>query len=230
MRGTLYGVGVGPGDPELMTLKALRVIQECDVIAVPGPDPSDSTAYKIAERTYPEIREKQILPIPTPMTKDQTLLSRNYREQTEIILHLLDSGKSIAMLTLGDPCVYSTYMYIHKLVRAAGYPAEIISGVPSFCAAAARIGISLAEREEQMHIIPASYQLEDALALPGTKVFMKAGSRLTDLKQLLQQQNCDTVMIENCGMENEHIYRSAEEIPEQGSYYSLIIVKDAFSE
>ncbi len=226
MSGILYGVGVGPGDPELITLKALRIMRECDLIAVPGENPKESIAYQIAEQAFPEIRDKQMLPISTPMTRDRKLLNENYEKHADEIMKLLDNDQTIAMLTLGDPTVYSTYMYIHKLVRRAGYPAEIISGVTSFCAAAAQIGASLAERNEQLHIIPSSYQIEDALTLPGTKVLMKSGSKLGKVKELLQIADCDVVMVENCGMENENIYRSAEEMPEKGSYYSLIIARE----
>ena len=129
-------------------------------------------------------------------------------------------------LTLGDPSVYSTYLYIHKKVQAAGYETEIISGITSFCAAAARLNIGLVEKAQQLHVIPASYQIEEALKLPGTKVLMKAGKKIEQVKEVLQQQDAQVVMIENCGMPGEKVYYGADAIPEDAGYYSLIIVKE----
>lgn len=226
MKGKLYGIGVGPGDSELITLKALRIMKECDVIAMPGKNPQESVAYKIAEDACAEITQKETLPIVTPMTKDKTILEQNYMEVVKQIEQVLEEGKSVGLLTLGDPTVYSTYMYIHQKVVADGYHAEIISGITSFCAVAARLGESLVEREEQLHVIPSNYQFEDTLKLSGTKVYMKAGSKLGELKEKLLQHKCDAVMIEKCGMEDEKIYYSAEKMPENGSYYSLVVVKD----
>ena len=138
----------------------------------------------------------------------------------------LKEGKNVAFLTLGDPTVYSTYLYIHKRIQDRGYEVEIVSGITSFCAVAARLNIGLVEKAEPLHVIPASYQIEDALKLPGTKVLMKAGKKMAMVKEELQKRNERAVMIENCGMENEKIYRSVEEIPEDAGYYSLIIAKE----
>ncbi len=225
MQGKLYGVGVGPGDPELVTLKALRLMRECPVIGVPGKNPSESVALKIAKGACPEIDNKKLLLIETSMTKDSNVLVHGYGKAADKIIDCLKLGEDVAMLTLGDPTVYSTYIYIQKLVTKKGYEAEIVSGVPSFCAVAAKFNDSLVEREEMLHIIPASYQVEEALKLSGTKVLMKAASKLSEVKQTLIENGNSAVMIENCGMEGERIYYSAEEIPEKGSYYSLIIVK-----
>lgn len=82
------------------------------------------------------------------------------------------------------------------------------------------------ENSEELHVIPASYQIEDALELSGTKVLMKAGKKMPTVKQFLKEKNCRAVMVENCGMDTEQKYFSAEEIPDQASYYSLIIVKE----
>lgn len=226
MAGKLYGIGVGPGDPELITLKALRLMKECEVIGIPGKDPSESVAYKIAEGAYPEIGEKELLFLTTPMTKDMKVLKAGYAEAAKKVEAALSQGKNVALLTLGDPTIYSTYIYVQRNVVADGYEAEIISGIPSFCAVSAKFGDSLVDRKDPLHVIPASYQIEDALKLPGTKVLMKAASKLGEVKQILKESGCNAVMIENCGMPDERIYRSTEEIPEVGSYYSLTIVKE----
>ena len=216
MTGILFGTGIGPGDPELMTLKAVRLIWENDTIAVPGEKPEESIAYQIAVQAVPELAEKELVAIPMPMTKNAKELEENHRRGAEKIEELLDAGKNVVFLTLGDPTVYSTYLYVHRRVLEDGYDARIVSGVTSFCAAAASLSEGLVENSEELHVIPASYQIEDALELSGTKA----------VKQFLKEKNCRAVMVENCGMDTEQKYFSAEEIPDQASYYSLIIVKE----
>lgn len=227
MKGKLYGIGVGPGDPELITLKGLRIIKESDMIAVPGKNKETCTAYRIAKQAYPELINKKILEIDMPMTKDEKVLEQSHRLAADQVEGELIKGKQIAFLTLGDPTVYSTYYYIHKLVTEHGYDTEMVSGIPSFCAAAARLNIGLSEKAEALHIIPASYEIDEALKFSGTKVLMKAGKKLAGVKEKLLENEMKAVMVENCGMENERIYQKTEDINEQAGYYSLVIVKGA---
>ena len=226
MKGKLYGVGVGPGDPELLTLKALRLIKEADIIALPGESPRDTVAYKIVLGAYPELENKNLLAVPMPMTKDPAILEKSHQEGTDAVASCLDEGKNVVFLTLGDPTVYSTYIYIHKRIAARGYETEIISGITSFCAVAAKLNMSLVEKAEPLHVIPASYQIEESITLPGTKVLMKAGSKMKDVKEQMKKANAKGMMIENCGMPDERIYERIEDIPDTAGYYSLIIVKE----
>lgn len=223
MAGRLYGIGVGPGDPELMTLKAARLIRESDVIAVPGRQPKESVAYRIAAGAVPEIDTKELIAVDMPMIKDEAMLRKSHQDGAKQVMEYLEAGKQVAFLTLGDVSIYSTYMYIHHLVEEAGYEASLVSGIPSFCAAAARLGISLAEKAQMLHIVPASYPIEEALALPGTKVFMKSGKQIGRVKQMLMEHGCKALMVENCGMPNEKTYRNVSEFNEEAGYYSLII-------
>lgn len=226
MRGKLYGIGVGPGDPELITLKALRLTKEADVIAFPGEIPQETVAYKIMKGAYPEIDEKRFISVFMPMTKDPDQLEHYHAQGTEILKKELDQGNNVVFLTLGDPTVYSTYIYVHKRIGALGYDTEIISGIPSFCAAAARFNEGLVEKAEMLHVIPASYQIEEALKLPGTRVLMKAGRKMKAVKEMMRAFDEDGMMVENCGMPDEKVYRNVDEIPDNAGYYSLIIVKD----
>ena len=227
MKGTLYGVGVGPGDPELMTLKAVRLIRENMIIAVPGADPKETVAYKIAVQAVPELAEKELLPIYMPMTHDPEELERNHAKGAQTLEEVLDKGKNIVFLTLGDPCVYSTFSYLQKRVEKDGYHTELVIGITSFCAAAARLNIPLSEWNEQLHVVPAVHRLDSTLNESGNYILMKSGKKMNQVKEILAQSGRDVLMVENCGMENEHIYRSVEEIPDDAGYYSLIIAKEA---
>lgn len=226
MCGVLYGVGVGPGDPRLMTFLAADTIKKCPVLAVPARTREQAVSYRIARGLLPELDRKECLALSVPMTKDRDALKAAYEQAADRVEEQLKAGKDVACLTLGDPTVYSTYIYLHRIIRARGYEAQIISGVPSFCAVSARLGDSLADRSEQLHIIPSAYGVEEALSLPGTKVLMKAGSKMEAVKKSLQKHGQGAVMMENCGMENEVIYRGTEQIPNKSGYYSLIVVKE----
>ena len=225
MKAIFYGVGVGPGDPELLTLKAVRIIEECDVLAVPGRTKEDSVAYSIALAAVPGIIQKETICIHMPMTKDEKKLKESHENGAAQIIRLLEQGRSVAFLTLGDPTIYSTYLYLQKLVQEAGYETEIISGIASFLAAGAALNTGLVEKKQQLHVIPSSYEIEDALKLPGTKVLMKAGKKMPLVKEAVARMDANVYMVENCGMTGERICRGADEIPEDAGYYSLIIVK-----
>lgn len=229
MNGILYGAGVGPGDPELMTLKTVRLIQENEVIAVPGEDVRAAVAYKIAVQAAPELEKKHLLPIYMPMTHDRDEMRKWHEKGAFEIEQILLEGKNVVFLTLGDPTIYSTFSYLQKIVESHGYQTALVSGIPSFCAAAARMNIPLVEWNEQLHIIPAVHQLETRLEQPGNYVLMKSGRKMNQVKSILGESGRDVVMVENCGMENEHIYKSLEEISDNSGYYSLIIAKEPAS-
>lgn len=229
MSGKLIGLGVGPGDPELLTVKALRIIRESDIIAVPGNDIKASVAYQIVKGVYDELDTKNLIPVAMPMTKDPAVLESNHKIAADNIEKYLKEGKQVAFLTLGDPTVYSTYLYVHKRILERGYEAQIISGITSFCAVAARLNMGLVEMAEPLHVIPATYNAEEMdriLELPGTKVLMKTGKKMKQVKESILRSGQNAVMIENCGMPSEKVYETADEIPDEAGYYSLIIIKE----
>lgn len=132
MTGVFYGIGVGPGDPELMTQKALKAIRASDVIAAPGENVRETTAYRIAVRAAPGLERKELLPILMPMVMDRSVMERAHRRGAEQIERVLLQGKSVGFLTLGDSTIYSTFSYLEKIVKKSGFQTVYINGVPSF--------------------------------------------------------------------------------------------------
>ena len=223
-RGKLYGVGVGPGDPELVTKKAERVLREADIVAVPDKGAGEKTALNIVRDI---VAGKELLYCPTPMVRDRAVLDGCYEQIAGDICALLDEGRNVAFITLGDPTVYSTYIYVHKKVLARGYEAELIPGVPSFCAVAARLNTSLCEGAERLLIVPASHDAADCLDIRANKVFMKAGKAIGELQAQLAERGMleHASLVANCGMEGEAVYPRFAELTDGSGYFSVVLVK-----
>ena len=223
MRGKLFGVGVGPGDPELLSLKAVRVIKESDVIAVPG-KAGEGYAYDIACQAIPEISSKPVVSLDWIMTREQEELERFYRSAADNVENYLEQGLSVAFLTIGDVAVYSTFNYVMKVVREDGFDVEMVPGITSFSAAAARLETSLTEHSEMLHVVPASYG--DWENMPGTIVLMKTGKDLERIKKFAEDHGKTAMMIEKCGMPDEKVYKSLEEMPNEAGYLTTVILFD----
>ncbi len=224
-KGMLYGLGVGPGDPELLTVKAARVLRQADVVAVPDKGSGERTALHIV-RDY--VEGKTILPCITPMVRDQAVLDAAHDRIADDLCALLEEGKTVAFITLGDPTVYATYLYVHRRVLERGYEAVLVPGVPSFCAAAARLNISLCEGSERLMIVPASHKdVTDCLHTDANLVFMKAGREIGALKETLRREGLleNASLVANCGMEGEQVWPRFADTPEDTGYFSLVIVK-----
>ena len=228
-RGVLYGVSVGPGDPELLTLKAVRAIERADVVAVPDIGHKRRTAYSICEEY---LGGKELLDCSTPMTRDRSLAQAAYERVAGDICALLDEGKSVAYLCLGDIGVYSTYAYVHDIVVARGYEALIIPGVTSFSASAAKLGTALCLGSERLVVAPASSaSIDDVLDMRATKVFMKSGKQLGELqRKLAERGQLDRAsMVANCGLPDERVYERFADVDADGDvdYFSVVIVKSS---
>lgn len=225
-KGKLIGTGIGPGDPELLTIKAVKAIKDADVIALPDSSSNINRAYGIIKEY---IEGKKIIYCPTPMTKDKEILEKSHIQSADMIAEYLDNGKLVVFATLGDPSIYSTYMYIHRILQKRGYNVEMIAGVTSFCASAARLNISLCDKDEPLIIIPATYQdNESMLKLSGNKVLMKSGKNISKVKTEIENLKLteNTYMVENCGMEDERLFYDFSKVDDKSGYFSLIIVKD----
>ena len=225
-RGIVYGVGVGPGDPEYMTLKAVRLIRENGIIAVPGKEPRESVAYRIALGAVPELTEKTLVAVDMPMIRDRAALAAAHQKAAGTLERYLDEGRNVVFLTLGDVTVYCTFTYLQHYLEADGYRVELVSGITSFCAAAARLGVALTEWDEPLHILPAVHDPEAELTEPGNYVLMKSGKKMAEVKALLRRSGRAVSMVENCCMAGERCYHSVDEIPDDAGYFSLIIAKE----
>ncbi len=224
MNGTFYGVGVGPGDPELLTCKAARLVRECDALAIPHGDPEKCFAYRIACGAVEEAADRPVLCIDMPMTRDQQARERACRAGADALCAALADGKTVVFVTLGDPSVYSTFAYLEARVEAQGFAVEWVPGVPSFCAAASALKEPLCTDREPLHILPGGVNAEDALRLSGTRVFMKG--ELAPLLEALRDADGEAKAVENCGTAEQRVYRSAAEIPADAGYYLVTIVKE----
>ena len=158
-RGIFFGVSVGPGDPELLTRKACRVLEACPVIGAAQTARGEQLALSIARRAV-DLTGKEILSLPFSMARDLSVRQAAWRRAAAMVWQVLDRGQDVAMVVLGDVSIYSTYCYLMELLREEGYETEMIPGVASFSAVAARLGVSLTTMEEPLHILPASQQAQ----------------------------------------------------------------------
>lgn len=226
MKGKLYGVSVGPGDPELITVKALKAISDCSVIAAPKTAGGGMTALAIAERAA-DLSGKKILSLECPMTNDKSLRKENRMNMAAQIFSELDSGSDTAVLCLGDISVYSTFSYILDEALAKGYETQLIPGVTSFCAAAAEVKQPLVQGERALILMPPSCgSFDELLSIDAEKVIMKCGSQMNRISEKLIHAGAQICAVENCGMENQRIISDPSELLSCG-YYTVIYVRDS---
>jgi precorrin-2/cobalt-factor-2 C20-methyltransferase len=232
-QGTFYGIGVGPGDPELLTVKAASVLAACPHVFVPkARTVSESVALEITRRYLRS--DAQVQELVFPMTPDQDLLEQRWRESAEVIASVLEAGNDACFLTLGDPMVYSTYIYLLRALdeRLPGVTTITVPGITSFCAAAAATHFALGEGKELITIVPTSDDLtvlRRALSTQGTVVLMKIGKRLREILEILKESGLleHSVFVSRVGQGRQHIETDLRKLcvqdPEAG-YLSVIIV------
>lgn len=236
IKGKLYGVGIGPGDPKLLTLKAKEALEEADIIFVPkGSDEGISVARGIIEQVIEA--KKTYIELTFPMTKDKDILKKYWRKAAQRIAGEIKKGKQAAFVTLGDPFIYSTYIYLLKILKQ-DFPdikVETIPGISAFNAAASRAGFSLLEGKEKMAVLPVTETLdgiEEALEDFDTVVLMKVGAKLQKVISLLKQKGLtqNAVLISRVGHQNEKIVRKIASIKDKElGYLSVILVKTSRS-
>ncbi|MEG0779161.1 MAG: precorrin-2 C(20)-methyltransferase [Oscillospiraceae bacterium] len=225
-QGIFYGVSVGPGDPELLTLQAVRVLDGCAVIAVPQTKSGETLALDIARQAV-DLTGKTILPLAFTMARDEATRDAAHRAALAVLAPYLAAGQDVALLNLGDVSLYSTYGYLMALAQEAGYETVMLPGVPSFCAVAARLGIPLTRGNQPLHILPAGGDdLTAQLSLSGTKVLMKAGGHMETLLAALEEtgQRAQASMVENCGLPSEVV--SHRLTAGDTGYFATIVVRE----
>ncbi len=210
MKGKLYGVSVGVGDGELLTLKAFRIISECKHIASLKTHGGDMTAFSIAKSVV-DMSEKNIIEINYSMSLDKAKREQSRKNMAEKIFSQLDKGEDVACLCLGDISIYSSFSYIIDLAIESGYDVEIVPGITSFCAAAATVKKPLVQGNKPLIIIPQSADNFDSLLeLDCNKIIMKSHSENVALSKKLE--NKQIFAVENCGMDNERIITAAKDL------------------
>ncbi len=226
-KGTFYGVGVGPGDPELMTLKAAKILKNSPVIAVPSATGESTTALDIAGKAV-DLSGGRLLNLSFPMTTDKEVLSESHKKAAAAIIEELSNGFDVAMPTLGDPSIYSTVGYVAGIIEEAGFEVFIVPGVTSFCAAAALLKTGITDMDTQVHILPANLKkLDEDLSLPGTKIIMKYGKKFPEVREALKRsgQLEKASLVRNVGMDGEEVIADLNTAESTG-YFSLIIVRE----
>ncbi|ARK29999.1 precorrin-2 C(20)-methyltransferase [Halalkalibacter krulwichiae] len=192
MIGTLYGLGVGPGDPELLTIKAFRKLKEADVIAYPKKRKgSKSYAHRIID-VYITPGEKEMLGLVFPMTKDPVILQREWSNTVDQVWEQLKIGKDVAFVTEGDPLLYSTFIHMMNLVkkRHPEVTIQTVPGISSINGAASRLGIALAEGDDHVAVIPATDDYEamkKAIVEHDCVVFIKVAKVIDLILSILRE-------------------------------------------
>lgn len=227
MTGTLYGVGVGPGDPELITLKALRVLRETAVLAWPAPLEGDSMARSIAA---PHLDGSHIeIPIRMPMEVARFPAQSVYETAAEEISDHLAQGRDVAVLCEGDPFFYGSFMYLFARLSER-HPVEVIPGVSSLTATAAATGAPLAARNDVLTVIPAPLEEADLAArLDGVDAaaIIKVGRHLPKLRRVLEAAGLTDAAryIGHATMgERQTVCPLADYPNEKAPYFSMILV------
>lgn len=229
--GTLYAVGVGPGDPDLLTIAGVKALAGAQVVFAASSTKNDaSLALSIAS---PHMRpDTPVRVLGFPMTRDREVLARAWADNAERVLEVLRQGHDAAFITLGDPLTYSTFIYLRRTLLALD-PAcavRVVPGVSSVQAAAAACGMELAESGENLAVLsgvddPA--RLRAALAACDGAVILKAYRSLPALRALLEDMGLGSgaVLVSRCGLDGEDVWRGTDAWPEKPSYFSIILVK-----
>ena len=215
---TLYGIGVGPGDSELITVKAVKIIEKCDVIVAPSAvDGGESIALETSRKYIKEGTEVIVKHFPMG-TSDKHL---KVKEAYDLIEKKLRQGKNVAFLTIGDPYVYSTYIHLLTHIEKKGFYVETIPGITSFCAAASIVNRTLVVGNEPLLILPAS-RVKD-IDKEKYVVIMKVYKHEEMVINILEEKGFDYVYVSRAGREGQTILKNKEDIIKARDYMSLIL-------
>lgn len=229
-KGKLYGIGVGPGDPELLTVRAKSILENASTIAYPVNKKGEvSTALEIVKSAV-DVSDKKIIELLFSMDPDDSVRRKCRSDAIKTIGEILDEGADITMVTLGDVGVYSTYMYVDEEVRGLGYETEVVPGITSFCSGAAKARIPLMIGDEGLAVVSMAKNnnasLESALSGFDNTVVMKAWNSMDSLLETMRKHGLkedDATVISNIGMEGEYI--GPIDLGRKYGYFTTVIIK-----
>lgn len=230
MIGTFYGIGVGPGDPELLTMKAVNAIKKADVLIAPKTEKKDgSVALNIAKPYLKKDIEIVYQVFPMVVNFEST---DAWQKNKEEILALLKAGKNVAFLTLGDPMFFSTYIYVFNLLKQEkDIKIETIPGIPAFCGIGSKLGYPLVEGNDIISIIPATAsedKIKAALKVSDNVVLMKVYKNYPEIVDDLAEENMteNALLVSRCGLPDEVVIRDIVKAKDRElNYLSTIITR-----
>jgi len=231
MAGKLYGIGVGPGDPELLTVKAMELLKRCDHIFTPiAKEGGASVAFDIARRFIPATTP--ITRLLFPMLKDRQVLEHQWSENYRSMEAVVRAGHASAFITLGDSGTYSTFSVVMRYFKrfAPDLEIEVIPGITSYAYAAARAGMPLVEGHEIVSVVSANdspERLERIIDSSDTVVFLKTYRQRERLLKMLADRGlgeCCT-FIQKCGLDGERVLRNLDGLAQSPEYLSLVVLK-----
>ena len=235
----LVGIGVGPGDVDLLTVKAVRAIQNADIIMCPASNESrPSIAFTIVSPIIDKSKNQEIIKLIFPMTKDKDILKASWKKNAKIMAETVLTGKNVVYLTVGDPFLYSTWIYMHKDLKE-NYPdmnINVIPGIVSMFTFAAKVGVSVAEGAEKVAIIPSCYDLSSVKEIAKhseSMIFLKDGRYFDKVIEVLKESgfpdNSIFAIGQDLGTENEIIRKmTLGEVNDSSlttKYFSILVVK-----
>ena len=235
----LIGIGVGPGDPELLTVKAVKAIQSADIIMCPASkEDRPSIALSVVDSLIDKSKNQEIVKLIFPMTKDKDVLEETWKRNAKIMAETVQSGKNVVYLTVGDPFLYSTWIYMHKDLTEK-YPEmniSVIPGIVSMFTFASKVGVSIAEGAEKVAIIPSCYDLSSVKEIAKNSesmIFLKDGRYFDQVIDVLKESgfpdNSIFAIGQDLGTENEIIRKmTLGEVNDDTlttKYFSILVVK-----
>jgi len=227
MKGKLYGIGIGPGDPELLTLKAVRILGSVDVIAVPeSRTEKGSFALKIVSRYLKDNAEKVTLTF--PMIKDEKKKLEYRAQNAKKIMEFIDKRKDVAFLTIGDPMLYSTYIYLFENLKDAGIEIETVPGISAFSAIASAINLPLAKQNQNLAVVSMSTDTDINALLDkfDNLIIMKASVDSIRLADILKEcKGLDITIASKIGTSEESISYDCNDLYGDLPYLTTVIVK-----
>ncbi len=235
----LIGIGVGPGDPDLLTVKAVKAIQSADIIMCPASkDDRPSIALSVVSSLIDKSKNQEIIKLIFPMTKDKDILEQTWKRNAKIMAETVLTGKNVVYLTVGDPYLYSTWIYMHKDLKE-NYPdmnISVIPGIVSIFTFASKVGVSVAEGAEKVAIIPSCYDLSSVKEIAKhaeSMIFLKDGRYFDQVIEVLKESGFpdDSIFAigQDLGTENEIIRKmTLGEVNDSSlttKYFSILVVK-----